>query len=70
MLRFKYPHVMRPFKVPLYPVLPMVFIGTCAFLLYRSLLFTLENQAIQIALYVMAAGFVAWVVARLGREAR
>ncbi len=69
-LRFKYPHVMRPFKVPLYPVLPIIFVGTCAFLLYRSLLFTLENKAIQIALYVMAAGFVAWIVVRLGRKTR
>ncbi len=66
-LRFRYPHVMRPFKVPLFPILPMVFVGTCAFLLYRSLRFTLENQAIQIAFYVMGAGVVAWAVARLGR---
>ena len=66
-LRFRFPHVARPFKAPLYPVLPVIFIGTCAFLLYRSLLFTLENKAIQIAIYVMLAGVVAWVVARLVR---
>jgi amino acid transporter len=64
-LRFRQPHVARPFKVPGYPVLPIVFVGTCAFLLYRSLLFTLENQAVQAALYVMAAGVVVWIVARL-----
>lgn len=66
-LRFRFPHVTRPFKVPLYPVLPIVFVGTCAFLLYRSLLFTLENKAIQIAIYVMLAGVVAWGVARMKR---
>ena len=66
-LRFKFPHVNRPFKVPLYPILPVIFVGTCAFLLYRSLIFTLDNKAIQIALYVMAAGFVAWIAARLKR---
>ena len=38
-LRFRYPHLARPFKVPLYPILPIVFVGTCVFLLYRSLLF-------------------------------
>jgi amino acid transporter len=66
-LRQKFPHVNRPFRVPLYPMLPAVFVATCGFLLYRSLLFTWENQAVQIALYVMAAGFVAWIVARLKR---
>jgi amino acid transporter len=64
-LRFRQPHVARPFKVPGYPVLPMIFVGTCAFLLYRSLLYTLENRAVQAALYVMAAGVVVWIVARL-----
>ncbi len=64
-LRFKEPRITRPFSVPMYPILPIVFVGTCAFLLYRSLLFTLENKAIQIAIYVMAAGIAAWLYARL-----
>jgi amino acid transporter len=68
-LRFKAPHVARPFKVPGYPILPLVFIGTCGFLLYRSLMFTLQNQAVQAALYVMAAGVVAWIIARLKKTA-
>ena len=66
-LRQKLPLLPRPFKVPMYPVLPIVFALTCAFLLYRSLLFTLENKAIQIGLYLMAAGVVVWLVARLRR---
>jgi len=68
-LRFRYPHVARPFKVPLYPILPIVFVCTCLFLLYRSLVFTLENQAIQVAIYVMLAGFVVWIAARLKKPA-
>ncbi|MGZ9075584.1 MAG: APC family permease, partial [Burkholderiaceae bacterium] len=68
-LRFRYPHVARPFKVPLYPILPIVFVCTCLFLLYRSLIFTLENQAIQVAIYVMLAGFVVWIAARLKKPA-
>ena len=68
-LRFREPHVARPFKVPGYPILPLVFIGTCGFLLYRSLMFTLQNQAVQAALYVMAAGVVAWIIARLKKAA-
>jgi len=67
-LRLRQPQVARPFKVPLYPVLPLVFVLTCAFLLYKSLQWALINQAVQIALYVMAAGVVAWIVARLKRR--
>ena len=67
-LRFRYPHVARPFKVPGYPILPIVFAATCLFLLYRSLLFTFENQAIRVAIYVMLAGVVVWLVARLKRS--
>lgn len=66
-LRLRLPHLPRPFKVPMYPVLPIVFVLTCAFLLYRSLVFTMENKAIQIGLYLMAAGVVVWIVARLRR---
>ena len=68
-LRFRYPHVARPFKVPVYPILPIVFVGTCVFLLYRSLVFTLENQAIRVAIYVMLSGVLVWVVARLKKAA-
>jgi basic amino acid/polyamine antiporter, APA family len=64
-LRWRQPQVPRPFRVPLYPVLPIVFVLTCAFLLYKSLQWALVNQAVQIALYVMAVGLVVWVLARL-----
>ncbi|MFN7779753.1 MAG: APC family permease [Betaproteobacteria bacterium] len=64
-LRFKEPNVARPYRVPLYPVLPMVFVATCAFLLYKSMEWALVNKAVQVALYVMAAGVVVWIAARL-----
>lgn len=67
-LRLRHPQVPRPFRVPMYPVLPIVFVLTCAFLLYKSLQWALVNQAVQIALYVMAAGLLVWVVARLARR--
>lgn len=38
-LRYKEPHAHRPFKVPLYPVLPIIFCLSSAYLLYSSLLF-------------------------------
>jgi amino acid transporter len=67
-LRFRAPHAPRPFRVPMYPVLPIVFVLTCTFLLYKSLEWALVNKAVQIALYVMAAGLVVWVIARLARR--
>jgi amino acid transporter len=66
-LRLRFPTTPRPFKVPMYPIVPIVFVCTCAFLLYRSLLFTLENKAIQIALYVMLAGIAVWITMKLRR---
>jgi amino acid transporter len=35
-LRFKDRSRVRPFPVPLYPVLPLVFCGTCAYMLYSA----------------------------------
>lgn len=67
-LRFRFPNAARPFKVPMYPVLPIVFVLTCTFLLYKSLEWALVNKAVQIALYVMAAGLVVWLVARFTRR--
>jgi amino acid transporter len=69
-LRFRYPHAPRPYRVPMYPVLPIVFVLTCTFLLYKSLEWALVNKAVQIALYVMAAGLVTWAAARLTRRRR
>lgn len=36
-LRAKMPNVKRPFKVPLYPITPILFVGFCAYMLYSSL---------------------------------
>jgi basic amino acid/polyamine antiporter, APA family len=39
-LRLKEPGIARPFLVPLYPVTPLLFCATCAYLLYSSLAYT------------------------------
>ncbi len=36
-LRIRDPHAPRPFRVPLYPVLPLLFCLTCAYMLWSSL---------------------------------
>jgi amino acid transporter len=34
------PHAHRPFKVPFYPVTPLLFCGVCIYMLYSSLAYT------------------------------
>ncbi|HEY3500361.1 MAG TPA: amino acid permease [Polyangiaceae bacterium] len=36
-LRFRDPRIERPFRVPLFPLVPLLFAGTCAFMLQSSL---------------------------------
>lgn len=69
-LRRKEPAAVRPFKVPLYPVLPMIFVATCAYLLYSSIMHAQSQNAAYVALGVMLSGAVVWGVARRGRSAR
>ncbi|MSR55517.1 MAG: amino acid permease [Gemmataceae bacterium] len=43
-LRWKDPKVERPYRVPFYPVLPIVFVLSCAFMLYRSTAYALDQE--------------------------
>jgi APA family basic amino acid/polyamine antiporter len=63
-LRFRRPNAARPFLVPLYPILPIAFIATCAWLFYSSVTYAQSQKAVSVAFYVMGAGFVAWLMAR------
>jgi len=67
-LRRKFAHVSRPFSVPLYPVVPLIFVGTCAFLFWNSLEYARSHHALEVAAGVMAAGLVLWLLARLKRS--
>jgi len=64
-LRRRYPGVARPFRVPWYPVLPLAFIATCAYLFHSSVAYAQSQGAVRISFYVMAVGLAAWAVARL-----
>lgn len=66
-LRAKEPNAPRPFKVPLYPVLPAVFVCMCAYLLYSSL--TYHKGHALVGLAVLAIGAIVLLVAR-GRETK
>jgi amino acid transporter len=63
-LRFREPHVARPFKVPLYPILPLVFVITCGYLFYSSVTYAQSQQAVHVTFWVMGFGAVAWAVMR------
>ncbi len=65
-LRAKEPDAPRPFKVPLYPVLPVIFVAMCGYLLYSSL--TYHKGHALVGLGVLAIGGVVLLVAR-AREA-
>ncbi len=43
-LRIKDPQRERPFRVPLYPLLPLVFCASCAFMLWRSSMYALDEE--------------------------
>jgi amino acid transporter len=55
-LRRREPGIERPFRVPLYPILPLVFCLTCAYLLWSSLAYTGIGALVGVA--VLAAGGV------------
>jgi APA family basic amino acid/polyamine antiporter len=67
-LRRKDPNTIRPFRVPLYPVLPSIFVLTCAYLLYSSVTYARSQNAAWVALAVMGSGVLVWLVIRAKRD--
>ncbi|HEX2544033.1 MAG TPA: amino acid permease [Ramlibacter sp.] len=68
-LRVREPDRERPFRVPLYPVLPLVFCATCAYMLWSSLSYVHSQSlggfnAAWIGVAVLAVGFVLLAVVR------
>ncbi|MGN6828878.1 APC family permease [Paucibacter sp. M5-1] len=65
-LRRREPDAPRPFKVPLYPLLPLLFVGCCAYLLYASLVYVKAGALVGVA--VLGVGAV--VLGPMTRGAR
>ena len=59
-LRVQEPSVDRPFRVPFYPVLPLVFCGVCAYLLYSSLAYTGWGAIVGLAVVGLGAPLLLW----------
>ena len=54
-LRAREPQAERPFRVPLYPLLPILFCLTSAYLLYSSLAYTGVSALIGVGILVLGA---------------
>jgi APA family basic amino acid/polyamine antiporter len=64
-LRRKDADIHRPFRVPLYPLTPLVFSATSAYLLYSSMAYTGRGAAFGVA--VLAFGALLMLISRPGR---
>jgi amino acid transporter len=60
----------RPFRVPLYPLTPLLFCTSCAYLTYSSVSYAQSKGATHIALAVMAVGCAALAVLLLAGKDR
>ena len=58
-LRWRDPNTPRPFKVPWYPLTPMVFCLACAYLTFSSVGYAISQNAIHVALLLLLSGVVA-----------
>src|SRR5262249_26469304 len=67
-LRIREPSAPRPFRVPGYPVVPAIFVLTCAYLLYRSLEHNGKHAVV--GRYVLGVGLIVMLFALPGAKKR
>jgi basic amino acid/polyamine antiporter, APA family len=65
-LRCREPDAPRPFKVPLYPLLPLLFVACCAYLLYASLVYVKAGALVGVAVLGVGA-LLLWPMTRKAR---
>ncbi len=64
------PDMPRPYKVPFYPVLPIIFCLMCGYLTYSSIVYAHSQGAVHISLLVMVVGVVALMILNLFKKPR
>ncbi len=62
LFRMREPDRESPFRVPLYPVLPIIFCATCVYLLYSSLMYTGFGALVGVA--ILAAGVPVYLLVK------
>jgi basic amino acid/polyamine antiporter, APA family len=63
-LRIKDRGVKRDFSIPLYPITPLLFCVSCAYLSYSSFAYAHSKGAVYISIYVMLLGIIALIFLR------
>jgi amino acid transporter len=59
-LRIREPQILRPFRVPLYPLTPILFCATCGYLLYSSLVYTGIGALVGVAATILGIPVLLW----------
>jgi amino acid transporter len=57
-LRRKEGAIVRPFRVPLYPLTPLIFCGVCLYMLYSSIMYTGTGGLIGLVVLLAGIPFV------------
>jgi amino acid transporter len=60
-LRWRRPDLQRPFRVPLYPWLPLVFVASCLFVLWSSLAYVKTGALAGVAMLLVGGGVLWWL---------
>ena len=61
------PAASRPFRVPFYPLTPLVFCGVCIYMLYSSLAYTGKGALVGVGVLAVGAILVLWSPGRASR---
>jgi APA family basic amino acid/polyamine antiporter len=69
MLRYQEPDQPRPFRVPGYPVLPLIFCGWCGYMVYGAINYAKEQSLIGLAILLVGLPFYFIPQKRRRREA-
>jgi len=59
-LRYKNPNFPRPFSVPLYPFVPLLFCLVCAYMLYSSLVYTGNGSLVGVGVLLAGIPVLVW----------
>jgi len=62
-LRDKNPHVQRPFSVPFFPLLPIIFCNMCVYMLYQSTIYV--GWRVLFAVFLLIAGLPLYAISRM-----
>ena len=66
-LRARNPDAPRPYRVPLYPLTPAIFVASCAYMLYSSLAYTGAGALVGVG--ILAAGAIVMLFGMRGAKA-